>query len=134
MEYKGRGRKEGIGLSDLIDRQALIGVFAGLVPYAIDGPEDDAYARGLDAGYQALVEAPAVDVRPQWISVKDRPPCEYGNYLAVVDGEVMECLYSTPNTGLICAWSTCDAYGFKSIPDTKITHWMPLPEPPKEVE
>ena len=49
---------------DLIDRQALIGVFAGLVPYAIDGPEDDAYARGLDAGYQALVAAPPVDAEP----------------------------------------------------------------------
>ena len=60
---------------DLIDRQALIGVFAGLVPYAIDGPEDDAYARGLDAGYQALVEAPAVDAEPvkrgKWITCDD---------------------------------------------------------------
>lgn len=51
-------------MDDLISRQALIGVFAGLVPYAIDGPEDDAYARGLDAGYQAVVEAPAVDAEP----------------------------------------------------------------------
>lgn len=51
-------------MTDLINRQALLGVFAGLVPYAIDGPEDDAYARGLDAGYQAVVEAPAVDAEP----------------------------------------------------------------------
>lgn len=51
-------------MDDLIDRQALIGVFAGLVPYAIDGPEDDAYARGLDAGYQAVLDAPAVDAEP----------------------------------------------------------------------
>lgn len=42
-------------MSDLISRKALIDVFAGLVPYAIDGFEDAAYARGLDAGYRALV-------------------------------------------------------------------------------
>ena len=46
---------------DLIDRQDLIGVFAGLVPYAIDSSEDDAYARGVDAGYQAALDAPAVN-------------------------------------------------------------------------
>ena len=48
-------------MDDLIFRGALEDTFASLVPWVIDSAEDDAYARGLDAGYQALVEAPAVD-------------------------------------------------------------------------
>ena len=70
---------------------------------------------------------------PGWISVKDRMPEEYGNYLAVVDGEVTECTYSRPFIkGIINGWSLCNANGFKWLRDEHVTCWMPLPEPQKE--
>ena len=69
----------------------------------------------------------------KWISVKDRMPEEYGNYLAVVDGEVTECTYSGPFIkGMINGWSTCNANGLKWLRDEHVTYWIPLPEPPKE--
>ena len=65
--------------------------------------------------------------KPEWISVKDRLPdkkCEA--YLCSIDS----CLF--PGNQYIGIREFCDdgkweAYG-------TITHWMPLPEPPKEEE
>ena len=68
----------------------------------------------------------------QWISVKDRLPDESCECLGVVDGEVTEVSYHPKQKGIICAWSMCDANGFKPLPDDAVTHWMPLPELPKE--
>ena len=71
---------------------------------------------------------------PGWISVKDRLPDQYGEYLAVVSGEVMEVTFYQPiryyKDGR--KWSTCNAEGFEWLNDGDVTHWMPLPEPPKE--
>ena len=68
-----------------------------------------------------------------WVSVNDKLPEEYGNYLAVVDGEVTECTYSGPFIkGMIKGWSTCNANGLTWLRDEHVTCWMPLPEPPKE--
>lgn len=66
----------------------------------------------------------------EWISVNNRLPEEDDEYLAVVDGVIMEVSYSPKQKGLICVWSTCDADGFKPLPDNAVTHWMPMPEPP----
>lgn len=76
---------------------------------------------------------PVADVQlvNQWISVKDRLPEEDDEYLAVVDGVIMEVGYTPKQKGLICVWSTCDADGFKPLPDDAVTHWMSMPEPPK---
>lgn len=132
-------------MTDLIDRQALIGVFAGLVPYAIDSPEDDAYARGLDAGYRAVVEAPAVDVRPQWISVKDRlPEKKFQDCWVMVNGEkIPEIDWWDGHRGerANAIFGDCQVRqyvrsGWYYNDCNEVTHWMPIecPEPPKEVE
>ena len=42
---------------DLISRAALLETLAKRVPYAIDNKEDVAFAQGLDAAYQAVLEA-----------------------------------------------------------------------------
>ena len=80
------------------------------------------------------LETKFADVHPvdRWISVKDRLPDESCECLGVVDGEVTEVSYSPKQKGLICVWSMCDADGFKPLPDDAVTHWMPLPEPPKD--
>lgn len=46
---------------DLISRAALLETLAKRVPYAIDTKEDVAFAQGLDAAYQAALEAPEQD-------------------------------------------------------------------------
>ena len=56
----------------------------------------------------------------EWISVEDRLPGAYGRYISY-NGKDIVISYSDPvRPGL---WS-----------DEKITHWMPLPEPPKQKE
>lgn len=62
----------------------------------------------------------------EWISVKERLPEKWGSYLAWVINHRIEiavfssewCLDNTDGAGL----------------EGDITHWMPLPEPPKEGE
>lgn len=60
----------------------------------------------------------------EWISVKDRLPKELREVM-FYDGEEMWIGYRLG--GLWCE----DYFTFK---ESKITHWMPLPEPPKEEE
>ena len=67
----------------------------------------------------------------KWISVTDRLPKVGGDYLVVdLDG----CQAVLPYSSRIKRWNE-DMHGEKIIDywDTdEVTHWMPLPEPPKE--
>ena len=54
-----------------------------------------------------------------WISVKDRLPEKYGHYLVIRDNGFMS----------VDTWTRHSHWG-KAV--CKITHWMSLPEPPKE--
>lgn len=80
---------------------------------------------------QWLKDEPTVEPASPWHRVEE-PPKEYGNYLAVVNGEVMEVTYSDMRDDW--KWSTCDAEGFLWIRSESVTHWMPMPEPPQEVQ
>ena len=65
----------------------------------------------------------------EWISVKDRQPNNKGCYLLTVkhwfDGEpvVREACWNGKD------WFSCDDRRYKITP--RVTHWMPLPNPPK---
>ncbi len=66
----------------------------------------------------------------EWISVKDRMPEKSGNYLCTI----VKCFRWTPQKCLRILWFdhlnkcwTCENC------DGIITHWMPLPEFPKEI-
>lgn len=69
-----------------------------------------------------IVAAPAVSV-PQWISVKDRPPEDNDRVIAFrpYEAEVSAYRYS-----VMWGWALKT-----SVSHSGITHWMPLPEPPK---
>lgn len=81
---------------------------------------------------KVILDAPIVDAVPlgfhnQWISTKDRLP-EAGKIL-VTDGETV-----TISNG---AWLYRSMEGKTRVPANygaglTVTHWMPLPEPPKE--
>jgi hypothetical protein len=65
---------------------------------------------------------------PKWISVKERLPIDrLKKYLVAfrdVGGSIVDMARYFPSDG----W-TCDNW---DVPQNLITHWMPLPEPPKE--
>lgn len=65
--------------------------------------------------------------KPEWISVKDRPPERKGDvYLCYIDS----CLF--PGSQYISIREFCDDGEWEA--HGTVTHWMPLPEPPKKEE
>ena len=72
---------------------------------------------------EALRAVPAVSV-PQWISVKDRLPDDNDRVIAF-----------RPYEAEVSAYRYCVKWGWSlktSMSYNRITHWMPLPEPPEE--
>lgn len=67
--------------------------------------------------------------KPRWISVKDRlPPSDASWVLVYADG-AMNCMGYTPGKGFEdWGYSPCH-----NINIERITHWMPLPNPPSAV-
>lgn len=65
-----------------------------------------------------------INVLDKWISVKDRLPGKNGDYLAYTCDGIVWPYFFTASSGV---WE--DALGYST--DT-VTHWMPLPEAPKE--
>ena len=71
--------------------------------------------------------------KPRWIPVTERLPSEeLAFYLCYTDaGIVVECLWTNNKYGL----GTFGNWGWRlmDVPQyQKVTHWMPLPTPPKE--
>lgn len=63
----------------------------------------------------------------RWVPVSERLPEKDGKYLVVVAGDKIEEPY-------VLTWYFFDGHfeAFVYFPTRYITHWMPLPEPPKE--
>lgn len=72
--------------------------------------------RPIKKGIEGRKEAEQYLGNSKWISVKDRLPESYGKYWVFRGGKCHTEVWN--NTG----W----AYN-----NTSVTHWMPLPEPPK---
>lgn len=60
---------------------------------------------------------------PRWIPVTERLPEENGDYLVVMNVRGVPTRAVRP---YLNGWRYCEAF--------PVTHWMPLPLPPKEVE
>lgn len=68
--------------------------------------------------------------KQQWISVKDRLPPYLGKKILVVNGHGnIKMMAFWNKVGNNWTWLDCDGQ-INHVND--ITHWMPLPEPPKE--
>ena len=73
---------------------------------------------------QNLPSSPHICIHPQWIPVSERLPQEMKPVLAWYwDGHFAECARWTGRR-----WET--TWEFEDL--MGVTHWMPLPEPPKE--
>ena len=110
--------------NDLISRSALLEGFQFRLP--INSERTEVIARCVETARRLINEAPAVDA-PKWISVEDRLPEREGRYLCVKRIGKSGAVYVQLMNG--------DSYGFSMdhFYTDDVTHWMPLPEPPKEV-
>lgn len=87
---------------------------------------------GMDAADQIERDQKEIEALraklPKWISVKERLPIDrLKKYLVAfrdTGGSIVDMARYFPSDG----W-TCDNW---DVPQNLITHWMPLPEPPKE--
>ena len=66
----------------------------------------------------------------EWISVKDRLPEESGTYLAYTEYIIYVLKYSAIHK----LFNVYDSFEEETAQKLciNVTHWMPLPEPPKE--
>lgn len=68
-----------------------------------------------------LPSSPNICIHPRWTPVSERLPEDNTAVIVATDnGMVFQCLYAYDG------WDLWDGY------KVNITHWMPLPEPPKE--
>ena len=84
---------------------------------------NDAHNEGYDVGYWAGRR----DYEPKWIPVTERLP-KYGERVLVFGGFTMYVAYYDKNRYGGESWHKLNSKSHYCNP----THWMPLPEPPKE--
>lgn len=81
---------------------------------------------------------PASDDQPvKWISVKDRLPEDDGKYMVWYKGELDICEFDVESQTFGYTYDDYDEMYSHLVcwddgMDKDITHWMPLPEPPKD--
>ena len=91
--------------------------------YVEEGPED-----GFIGTLKTLIDMQ--HTIGEWVSVEDKLPDKCGNYLVYFgkgDGIKMKTAFWLTGKRI---WKGAEAYSTLN----GITHWMPLPEPPKEVK
>ena len=90
--------------------------------------------RGLtNVGYENIRNLPAADVRPRWIPVTERLPEEWWPVLGLIkfhekeEPPAQQVLWYLGNGHWRETWRG-------DMIESDVSHWMPLPEPPKEGE
>lgn len=110
----------------LIDADALLQEMVGITDGWLKPPKDWKWYEDLVRN--APTVAKDIKVPDKWVSVKDRLPEKQGEYIAF-DGKSVFGAYYEGGT-LDTKWTdTTEWYR-----DYVVTHWMPLPKPPKEDE
>lgn len=88
------------------------------------GWEYNFYKDALEA-LEAGEDINVLTAQPKWVSVEERLPDEPGEVLACVYGRICIAWYSNR------CFETPSGMVFYAC-ENAVTHWMPLPEPPKE--
>ena len=140
-----------MGMTEYIERDAIS---EEIRKYYYKNPPNFSYGegfdRGLDRAQRAILDAPSADVAPvqKWISVKDRLP-EMGEHYQSED--VLVCINYRPDDPDTTqdSYVSIDHVDFNCFGQGEfscerddprdgepspyfVTHWMPIPEPPKE--
>lgn len=87
------------------------------------------YARGGMTSLDYLIEIQRLEnelKKHEWISVNDRLPDKYVNVLVYTECKDIFTAAAVETGAESIKWE--DDYGYL---DDDVTHWMPLPEPPK---
>ena len=138
-------------MAEYIEREAIS---EEIRKYYYKNPPNFSYGegfdRGLDRAQRAILDVPAADVVPvqKWISVKDRLP-EMGEHYQSED--VLVCIDYRPDDPDTTqdSYVSIDHVDFNCFGQGEfscerddprdgepspyfVTHWMPIPEPPKE--
>ena len=138
-------------MTEYIEREAIS---EEIRKYYYKNPPNFSYGegfdRGLDRAQRAILDAPSADVAPvqKWISVKDRLP-EMGEHYQSED--VLVCIDYRPDDPDTTqdSYVSIDHVDFNCFGQGEfscerddprdgepspyfVTHWMPIPEPPKE--
>lgn len=90
-------------------------------------------------------DCPLPDVEPVgWISVKDKLPDPEQDVLVIAHGWSGRLLYigsyqrmeaeTSWLTGVTSKASDWSLWGWSYLREPEVTHWMPLPDPPKDTE
>lgn len=95
--------------------------------YAVDAVAAIAEVRGWNACRAAMLQSQGNCIKDGWISCSERMPKGYADVL-VTDGEHVEVKW-WDESGYWNSWTELNSDIFAD----EITHWMPLPEPPQEV-
>ena len=118
-------------MSDYISREAAKDVvLENIINRVVD--EQGMYGYLCNLVGEVFDSIPAADVQPvKWVNVKDGiPPNERNSYWCYTDcGTMCECRWTNNMYGL----GESDSWGWNimDVPQyQKVTHWMPLPEPP----
>ena len=107
----------------------LLGNNANCIELGIEGCEECRYARVEDCYTHALVDhliANGVTIQ-RWIPVTEMLPEKYGKYLCryVFNGSA-----EYPHIEAISYYPTMTRFQGEGSCGMRVTHWMPLPEPP----
>ncbi len=130
--------------SKVIDRQTLTHVICNMD--SPEGVERDVFARVMSEVAKTLDKVPFCEIEQQseWVSVKDRLPEKPGHYLICTSINYWHggCLDINSSDGTTEGYagttmSVLDCYidcthDWNRVCNAHVTHWMPLPEPPKE--
>ena len=79
--------------------------------------------------YEDIDNQPTIEPKQEWISVEDRPPKEHGEYIIHVENLTG---FHALDRNVFEATYAFGQWIFDGCSDNRVTHWMPLPEPPKK--
>lgn len=98
--------------------------------YAVDAVAAIAEVKGWNACRAAMLQSGNSPVIPGWIPVSERMPIDFEAVIAFDGDQVYgEAMYSSDDGFTIDGYEPCDRLKLQNV-----THWMPLPPPPKEVK
>ena len=120
-------------MNEYISREAVVRYLKGYSEKELNGSSFGMITSSvLNKAERAISEMPAADVQPVngWISVKDKLPEDSGEYLVYIVAN-----NEPKNKSIITLYYTNLSKQFVYYDNDNlftVTHWMPLPEPPKE--
>lgn len=78
-----------------------------------------------DKAYEAIRHLPSAQPEPKWIPCSERLPLEYTRVIGYMAWKAMTAIEYQHGR-----WYSIDH--LEPLPDEAVSHWMPLPKPPKE--